>query len=245
MATKLIRTCDRLGCAIDAAPFEPGEDLPTYATVGYTVLKTVTDENGKTKTETLADFDEVCGSCSEQIEDLVLRITGEKKAGRPRKKEDEEPVEAAKTAKNEPPVVVAEPAKKNGKQAVVAAPTGKKRGRPSKADLAARAAAAAAAAAEASEDEEEDAEILDVNDVLRDSVKSAISKGVEVLSTKGVSADPDPEGDLDTFETESGEIVNAATGRVIARPVEGEDEDEVSDEDPSGASNGLVDAHPF
>ncbi len=245
MATKLIRTCDRLGCAIDAAPFSPGEELPSYTTVGYTVLKTVTDENGKTTTETLADFNEVCGSCSEAIEDLVARIRGEKRPGRPRKAEETE-TESKETA------IEAAPEKERKKPGPK---PGTKRGRPRKVDV-----EAVAEEKEDPEDEgldEDEPEILDVNDVLRASVTSGVRKGVESLKAKEAAAkvkpkevkaaaaaeeeEADPEADLDTFETDSGEIVNADTGEVIASPVDGE---EVEEEEPSGPING-VEAHPF
>lgn len=215
MATKVIRTCDRLGCAIDTAPFVPGEELPSYGTVGYTVLKTVTDEKGKTTTVQLADFDEVCADCSDAIEDLVLRIKGEKRAGRPRKVDTAPSEEAAEAAAPE------KTRKKPGPK-----PGSKRRGRRSNAQIAAdKAAAEAAVAAEAvAQRGDEPVDIPttvdpDPADVLHRAA-AAIRKGVAGLPPEGAEA----EDETDTFETDSGEIVNADTGEVLASPVEGEDD---------------------
>jgi hypothetical protein len=238
MATKVIRTCDRLGCAIDTAPFVPGEELPSYGTVGYTVLKTVTDEKGKTTTVQLADFDEVCADCSDAIEDLVLRIKGEKRAGRPRK--------VAADTEDVPGVVEAAAPEKTRKKPGPK-PGSKRRGRRTNAQIAAD--KAAAEAAEKGGDEPVDIPATvdpDPEDVLHRAA-AAVRKGVAGLPPE---EEKTAEDETDTFETDSGEIVNADTGEVLASPVEGEEndsEDANSFQIDHTGSNGssMKHAHPF
>lgn len=220
MATKVIRTCDRLGCAIDMVPFSPGEELPSRGTVGYSILKTVTDDKGRTNTEILVDFDEVCSDCSEQIEGFVGKIKGEKrKVGRPRK---DETVQAAP-----------EPAKKADKPA-----TGKRRGRKSNAQKAAEAAAAAEAASGVVLPETVDEE---------DEVDAVLERAVTMAATSSLLEDDDSSevSDVDTFETDTGEVVNADTGEVIASPVDGEDVEEDDYEDTEISAPSYSNAHPF
>jgi hypothetical protein len=230
MATKVIRTCDRLGCAIDAVPFDAGADLPSMETVGYTVLKTVTSKSGKTTTSTLVDFDEVCETCSEAIEDLVLRIKGEKRVGRPRKVEaSKTPSEDVVTAEaKEPPKTRKKPGPKPGS---------KRRGRRSKAQIEADRIAAAAAV----DEPVEIPETLDpdADDVLKSAVHAALMANAKISSE---AESTEEEQDLDTFETDDGEVVNADTGEVIASPVEVEDDEE--DVAVTAPSNG-VEMHPF
>lgn len=235
MATKVIRTCDRLGCAIDTNPFVPGEELPSYGTVGYTVLKTVTDESGKTTTTQLADFDEVCADCSEAIEDLVLRIKGEKRAGRPRK------VDTAASGTTTAVAETAAPEKTRKKPGPK--PGSKRRGRRTNAQIAADKAAAEAAAAKGGDEPVEIPATVDPDaaDVLKQAAE-AVRKGASALP-------PEPEADeTDTFETDSGEIVNADTGEILAMPVEGEDSEDASvqvfENTPANGSS-MGHAHPF
>jgi hypothetical protein len=240
MAIKLIRTCDRLGCVIDTAPIAEGESLPPTTTVGYTVLKTITNEKGETYTEKLVDFNEVCAQSVEEIEYHILGIKNEK---RPRRKKEATAADAG-SEETEAEAAPKERRKPGPKP-------GAKRGRPRKVDT-----ETATATPKVEEAEEDEPEILDVNDVLRDSVANGVRKGVESLKAKEKEAkaapvkaeaaaeaeeEPDPEAELDTFETDSGQIVNADTGEVVASPVDGE---EVEEEEPSGPING-VEAHPF
>lgn len=235
MATKVVRTCDRLGCAIDMIPFAPGEDLPSCGTVGYTVLKTTTDEKGVTTTTELADFDEVCGSCSEQIEDLVRRIKGEKRSGKPRKDEAEK-VEVQQEEKSEAKA-------EDNKKPAVQKPGGKKRGRPRKADVEARKAAEAAALAES-----EAVSIPETFDVDDSTVEDVISKAVDVALASSNETEEYVEAvdvSADVFETDTGEVVNADTGEVIASPADDEDYEDGEESSEYKALNGSEGAHPF
>lgn len=190
MATKITRVCDRLGCIIEVVE---GNGAKPGSAVSFTVTKQV---NGKQ--EVLLHWDEICSMCEATLTGLMSSLRTKKTAAPPGR--TPKAAAKAKTSRKAAAADKEEPR------------TPKKRGRPSNAERAARAAEeqqqlkeriAQAQAAQAT--------------VVEDSEEEEERAGEEEAPV--VAATPEEyefeEEEIETFEAENGDIVNAATGEVI------------------------------
>jgi len=256
------QTCDRCERPFQSKQLKPGETVPNLKSRGYIMWSTTTvDSTTEQSKKPVVCFEDLCDGCREAVEKMIGRIRLDQKKSptkaRPQAEVEPEPevepevvaeVVAEAEAKPEPEVVEA--------KVEPTAPPKRKRGRPSKVEMAARAKAEAAAKTqEYTEDEDPLAPVAEVHAATEAEVDagSATKEGEE---TDGPTPDEDdlglvsdsdplaaveaPDGDdpfpgHETFEDpETGDVIDVHTGEVLAKRVDGGGKQAVADS-----------AHPF
>jgi hypothetical protein len=228
------QSCDRCERPFNQKVLKAGDKVPEIKSKGYTLYATTTVDGTTTPAaKPLIDFTDLCDGCREAVDKLVERIAlaGGKKKSAPSK--DKATPVAAKAAPVEAVADEAPPAEEKPKR---------RRGRPSKAEIAAR-EAAAEKTPEYTEPEPVP-EPLQAESESDDDLGLAGDDNAKARETQLADATVDSEDAFpghETFEDpDTGDVIDVHTGEVLAKRVGGAVKPVVAGKEPEAGN-----AHPF